>query len=349
MPKLNVLHLCGSPENIFFCNLSRLYAENTITPSGISPHWCFFTPEGSVSAGPSLDQLAPVPCFMDVLQSGTRYDLAISHMYCRAGLGEIRSQVEDECGIRLFGSSPETIKLAQRKSATKACLSSNGVLVAPGAALSPDDSHWEVLGELGFPLIVKPDASDNSEGLSLVRSIGEFDEAVKYARQFGPNILVEKYIAGREIRAGMLDQEGEHIHLPLMEYSVSADHPIRQFDDKLNANQGRVMKASSSIDAVCPAETEPCLRDKIERAASAAHRALGARDFSLFDFRIDQYTGEPLLLEACPYWSLSPESIISQMITAGGGDLKNAVETAIISAAGKTKEQGSSITDKSAA
>ena len=55
----------------------------------------------------------------------------------------------------------------------------------------------------------------------------------------------------------------------------------------------------------------------VGRAAERAHRALGCRDYSLFDFRIDP-AGRPWLLEAGLYCSFAPASVVATMAAAEG-------------------------------
>ena len=55
-------------------------------------------------------------------------------------------------------------------------------------------------------------------------------------------------------------------------------------------------------------------------AARAAHVALGCRDYSLFDFRIDP-AGRPWFLEAGLYCSYARQSVIPTMAAAAGIEL----------------------------
>ena len=50
---------------------------------------------------------------------------------------------------------------------------------------------------------------------------------------------------------------------------------------------------------------------------SAAHRALGCRDYSLFDFRVDP-AGTVWFLEAGLYCSFARQSVIPMMAAAAG-------------------------------
>ena len=63
--------------------------------------------------------------------------------------------------------------------------------------------------------------------------------------------------------------------------------------------------------------------DAVWHAARRCHVALGCRDYSLFDFRIDP-GGRPWFLEAGLYCSFSDRSVVATMAAAAGigtGDL----------------------------
>lgn len=70
-------------------------------------------------------------------------------------------------------------------------------------------------------------------------------------------------------------------------------------------------------DRQCPAEVDEVLRAKITEQAIRAHEATGARDFSLYDVRINE-EGTPYFLEACNFCSFSPKSALVSMGNAAG-------------------------------
>merc|ERR1711933_231826 len=67
----------------------------------------------------------------------------------------------------------------------------------------------------------------------------------------------------------------------------------------------------------CPADIDPVLHEKLSQLATRSHRALGCRDYSLYDVRVDP-SGEPYFLEACLYCSFAPKSVIVVMANARG-------------------------------
>ena len=79
---------------------------------------------------------------------------------------------------------------------------------------------------------------------------------------------------------------------------------------------------------------------KIEEQAFLAHRAMQARDFSLYDVRIDP-SGEPFFLEACNFCSFSPKSAMVAMANAAGRQHPEVFEMVMDRAASrKVTEEG---------
>ncbi len=141
--------------------------------------------------------------------------------------------------------------------------------------------------------------------------------------------LVERYIPGREIRAGVLDTGDGPRLLPVLEYHVTQEHPIRVRSDKVDVDDtGAVTRRSwdmPSLKTSCPAHLSPETLAEVSAMVLAMHTALGARDYSLYDLRIDGETGKPYLLEACSFWTFAPISIVSRMVVADGLDLETVV------------------------
>merc|ERR1712178_81923 len=99
---------------------------------------------------------------------------------------------------------------------------------------------------MGF--IVKPARDDNSLGLSLVRTATEevVAEALAQAFERSEGIVVEEYIAGREVRVALLEQPGEDGKgmklevLPKIEYLLD---DIRTSAHKLATSNGQLLSS----------------------------------------------------------------------------------------------------------
>ena len=59
--------------------------------------------------------------------------------------------------------------------------------------------------ELSYPVVVKPASQGSAIGISIVKNKKEFEKAVKLAFSYEDRILVEKYIKGVEVTAGVLN------------------------------------------------------------------------------------------------------------------------------------------------
>jgi D-alanine-D-alanine ligase len=125
----------------------------------------------------------------------------------------------------------------------------------------------------------------------------------------------------------VLDVGGELVCLPLEEYAVDpVGKPVRDAADKLRGSGddlALVAKTSTHAWIVPPARpgeaVDPVVAG-VHEAARACYRALGCRDYGLFDFRLDP-DGRAWFLEAGLYWAFARQSVISVMATADGLDL----------------------------
>ena len=87
-----------------------------------------------------------------------------------------------------------------------------------------------------YPCIVKPTTAENSVGITLVKSECDLDMAIEKAFQYSADIIIEKFIAGREIRCSVIqeiDDQGEKILTAFtpQEYEVGQQN-LRTTEDK---------------------------------------------------------------------------------------------------------------------
>jgi D-alanine-D-alanine ligase len=321
---IRVLHLAGSAVSEFLADLSRLYArdglEAAADPDRYEFHVGYVTPDGQwrFPADLSPDAIrsaTPLPladaiAHLAALQPG----VMVPHMFCLPGMTSYRA-LFDVLGVPYVGSPPGTMALGARKAHARAVVAAAGVRVPPGEVLRRGDRP-----SLVPPVVVKPVDGDNSLGVTLVRDRGGYAAALNAAFAHSSEALVESFVElGREVRCGIVVRDGELIGLPLEEYNVSREaRPIREYADKIRPNDdgdlSLVAKDSTRAWIVDPGD--PVTR-RVHEAARRCHLALGCRDYSLFDFRIDP-DGQPWFLEAGLYCSFARQSVISVMAAAAG-------------------------------
>ena len=337
---VRILHLAGSPTSEEFYELSLTYARGCSAELGDGKRYTFVdalvTPDGlwrfpraldraSIDAAEPLTFAAAMKRIVD-----ERVDIALPQMFCVAGMTHYRA-IFDLLGIPYLGNRPAQMALAADKAKTRAIVAASGVDVPSGELLQRGE-----LPTLEPPVVVKPATSDNSDGVSYVTSRAQYASAVDEAFRFSDTVLVERYIElGREVRCGIIERDRDLTCLPLEEYYVDRiARPIRTRADKLK----RTSESAIALVAKDPTQSwivDP--GDPIEAAVHAAakrcHIALGCRQYSLFDFRIDP-SGRPWFLEAGLYCSFSPQSVVVTMARAAGISLDSLFAKAIESAAG---------------
>lgn len=322
-----VLHLVGSAESEFFQQLSLAYARDAIAAIANAERYDFViayvSPGGDWQFPRSLmpDDLAGAPRiqFAEAMKriDGLYVDAVVPQMFCYRGMTSYRS-LFDLVGIPVIGNVGSVMAIAADKAMTKAIVSAAGVRTPTHQLRRVAD--FQTTARLEFPVVVKPSRADNSLGVTLVSDEQGLLSAVGHAFEHGNEVLIEQYIPlGREVRCAVLERNGELVGLPLQEYHVDADtSPIRVYESKLcRSSDGTVDLASKRHPTSWIVDPSDPITADVWHAAKSAHVALGCRDYSLFDFRIDP-DGQPWFLEAGLYCSFSPSSIVVAMADAAG-------------------------------
>ncbi len=341
MKLLRVLHLVGSAVSEFYCELSRLYAQdclkNTADPARYEFYIAYISPDRqwrfpadlsseSIASAPSLSLAEALPVLAKL-----QIDVMVPQMFCVPGMTQYRS-LFDLLKIPYVGNTADLMALAADKAKTKAVVAAAGVTVPIGEVLQTGEQP-----SIDFPCVVKPMNGDNSIGVTLVKEAKDYVEACQLAATDGDQILVERFIElGREVRCGVIVQDGQLLCLPLEEYALDPDiRPIRSYVDKLKQNdQDELDFAAKDITKSWIVDVSDPITEKVWVMAKKCHIALGCRHYSLFDFRIDPH-GNPYFLEAGLYCSFAESSVLSAMTEASGIPLSTFFHSMLQSALSK--------------
>jgi D-alanine-D-alanine ligase len=332
---LRVLHLVGSAVSEFYCDLSRLYAqdclESTANPAIYKFYIAYITPDRQWQFPTDLSREAIASAlpmsFAEAVQALTalKIDVMVPQMFCVPGMTYYRA-LFDLLNIPYLGNTPDVMALAINKAKAKAVVAAAGVSVPKGELLRPGNHP-----SIDPPAVIKPVDTDNSLGVVLVRNRFDYGTALKTAFTYADEVLVETFIElGREVRCGIVVQDEQLVCLPLEEYRMDSDHkPIRNYDDKINQNKNGDLNlvAKDSTKAWIVDLDDPVV-ERVWDAAKKCHIALGCRHYSLFDFRIDP-SGQPWFLEAGLYCSFAQKSVISMMAKASGIPLEKLFQTVV--------------------
>lgn len=212
------------------------------------------------------------------------------------------------CGVRYTGSGPLSSALAMDKDLSKTIFRAAGVQT-PRWLMAPA-SFEEVEATLGLPVIVKPSKEGSTVGLTLVRERAAFAPAVAEALRFDDEVMLEEFIAGRELTVGILGDEA----LPVGE--IIPKHEIYDYECKYTKGM-----AVEEFPARLAAEEASMVQEQARRA----FRALKLRGYARIDFRMSR-SGGFFCLEANTLPGMTELSLIPQAAAAAGIDFPELCE-----------------------
>jgi D-alanine-D-alanine ligase len=247
-------------------------------------------------------------------------------------------------GIPYSGSDPFTLSLCLDKARTKQILAYYGVPTARFAVLSRAAEITAAVSALRYPLFVKPLHEGSSKGITernLCRTPGELDEQVRFLLdRYAEPVLVEEYLAGDEFTCAVLGNGADAQLLPIVGMNFGAlppgALPIYGFEAKwLWDRPERPLPIFE-----CPAQIDEELRLQIERVSLAAYRALGCRDWSRLDVRLDA-AGVPHVIEVNPLPGILPDpadnSCFPKAARAAGLSYDELIQTCVMLAASRQR------------
>ncbi|MFI5278878.1 MAG: D-alanine--D-alanine ligase [Gemmatimonadales bacterium] len=213
----------------------------------------------------------------------------------------------DAIGVPYTGSGRLASALAFDKDMAKRVWQGTGIPV-PRWIMAPADLKAVREGP-GFPCVVKPSNEGSSVGLTLVKDPKDLDAAIALASRYDTEVMVEEYIAGRELTVGIVGADV----LPVIE--IVAKHELFDYECKYTPGMADEF----------PAVLEPENERRLQQTALAAHRALKLGGYSRIDFRADA-KGDIFCLEANTLPGMTAGSLIPKAARAAGMSFADLVD-----------------------
>jgi D-alanine-D-alanine ligase len=163
-------------------------------------------------------------------------------------------------------------------------------------------SEEEVARALGWPVIVKPSKQGSTVGLSIVKTPSELYAAVTEAFQHDDEVMIERFIAGRELSAPILGGEA----LPVGE--IIPKHEIYDYECKYTPGMAQ---------EIFPAPLSASETTEVQEQAQRAFAALKLSGCARIDFRMTA-SGEFYCLEANTLPGMTATSLVPQGAAAAG-------------------------------
>jgi len=172
---------------------------------------------------------------------------------------------------------------------------------------------WEVIKvgqrpSIPIPLVVKPPRQGSTVGVYIIKSESELDSAIKEAAKYDSELLVEKFIPGRELTIGIL---GDQV-LPILEII-----PKGGFYDFTNKYPFLNPQAGGGAEHVCPAKIDEKKTKEIQELALRAYRAVGLQVYARVDVLLPA-DGAATVLEANTIPGMTEASLLPEAAAAAG-------------------------------
>lgn len=163
--------------------------------------------------------------------------------------------------------------VAMNKVATKRFLESAAIPTPSSVAVADKNAVSAAVRKLGYPLVIKPASEGSSLGISIVHSETDLKSAQEKAFGYDAEILLEKYIPGKEITAAVLEDEP----LPLIE--IQPVSGVYDFQSKYTPG---------ATNYLVPAPLSDQMTEVIQQLAVQSCRVTGCRSGAIrVDFRLD--------------------------------------------------------------
>jgi D-alanine-D-alanine ligase len=164
-------------------------------------------------------------------------------------------------------------------------------------------STEQVAQTLGFPVVVKPNKQGSTVGLTIVRETSQLQPAIAEAGKFDDEVMIERFIAGRELTVGILDDQALAVGEILPKHSEIFDYKSKY--------------QAGGAEEIFPAPVSEKLTREVQRLGLLAHRALKLDCYSRVDFRLAE-NGGLYCLEANTLPGMTATSLLPQSAAAVG-------------------------------
>jgi D-alanine-D-alanine ligase len=216
--------------------------------------------------------------------------------------GQIQKILERR-GIAYTGEGVTTSEIAFDKIRTKERFREHGVTTPP----------WEVIhaGErptIPLPIVVKTPRQGSTVGVVIVKKENELESAINEASKYDRELLIEKFVSGRELTIGVLGDQA----LPILEII-----PKGGFYDFNNKYPFLNPQAGGGAEHVCPANIDAKKTKEIQELALRAFRAAGLQVYARVDAILSE-TGQPFILEINNIPGMTETSLLPEAAAAVG-------------------------------
>ncbi len=251
-------------------------------------------------------RVSPIDAGRDIatVLTAIKPDVALNVLHGRPGEDGTLQGVLEVLGIPYSHSGVLASAVAMHKGYAKAIFRAAGIPVADDLIVSRIEAAERHL--MSPPYVIKPMAEGSSVGVFIVTEEHPHPPQELYRDDwaFGEQILIERYIAGKELTCAVLGDRA---------LDVIDIVPTSQFYDY------EAKYAAGGSRHVLPAQILRNVYQEVRRLALAAHNALGCRGVSRADFRYDDRgAGKLVCLEINTQPGMTETSLVPELAAYAG-------------------------------
>lgn len=241
---------------------------------------------------------------VDVALRQERIDVAFIALHGRWGEDGCIQGLLETLGIPYTGSDVLASALAMHKGKAKELFRLHNLPTPAYYTLTAEDAGdiAAVHGDFGFPCVVKPIREGSSVGIAICASHAELVPAIERALCFDDEILVERFITGKEVSVAILEDRA----LGAVEIA-----PRSGFYDYQNKY------TRGATDYFVPPRLSPERYRGVLAQALRAHTALGCKGATRVDMIVSD-SGNEYILEVNTVPGLTPTSLLPKIADAAG-------------------------------
>ncbi len=236
---------------------------------------------------------------------------------CIQGVLEIMKIPYTGCGVMASA-------ICMNKEFTKRVLKNTNVNLIKSAYVLPNEDPVKKVQDLEYPLMVKPVSEGSSYGMSKVICDGELYDAVKEARKYNNEVLIEEFIDGFFVTVGVLEKDDKAFATEILEIRTKTDW--YDFDAKYTKGLSEFIVPATGLSKEASEITK--------QMAVEAHNACGCSGVSRVDFMVKD--DKPYFLEINTNPGMTDTSDLPAQAKACGIDYDNLV-LMILNSAGLNK------------
>ncbi|MBI1932029.1 MAG: D-alanine--D-alanine ligase [Ignavibacteriales bacterium] len=247
-------------------------------------------------------------------------DLALIALHGKWGEDGVIQSLLELRGIKYTGSGVLASSLSMDKAKSKIIFNHFGVYTPEWLEASKHDDlkilSDKIESTIKYPCIIKPNDQGSTIGLTKCNNFNELENAINLASQFSKKILLERFIAGREIAVAIV----KDFTLPILE--IIPKHEIYDYECKYSDGMSEY---------IVPAAIDKNIENELQRQAVLAFNSLGCEHYSRIDFRLTK-EGIPYCLEINTLPGMTSHSLVPKIAKAQGIGFEELVDIIISSA-----------------